>query len=80
MRKSKALDWLLHNVEIVDPEGKPIDRELVLGHTHDDEGHDGDDGHTHDGHTHEDHAEHDHEHDHEDHPDPEDPDPEGAPA
>jgi trigger factor len=37
IRKSKALDWLLHHVEIVDPEGRPIDRDLVLGHTHDDD-------------------------------------------
>ena len=72
MRKSKALDWLLHHVEIVDPDGKQIDRELVLGHTHDEDTHD-DDGH--------DHAAHDAEaHDHEDHeePDPEDPDTEAA--
>jgi trigger factor len=78
MRKSKALDWLLHHVEIVDPEGKPIDRELVLGHTHDDEGHGGDDDHddqTHDG------SEHDHEHPHDSaDPEPEDPDTEGATA
>lgn len=34
--KSKALDWLLHNVEMVDPEGRPLDRELILGdHDHD---------------------------------------------
>ena len=44
IRKSKALDWLLHHVEIVDPDGKPIDRELVLGHTHDDD----DEAHDHD--------------------------------
>ena len=36
IRKSKAIDWLLHHVEMVDPDGKPIDRDLVLGHTHDD--------------------------------------------
>lgn len=34
IRKSKALDWLIHHVEIVDPEGHPIDRDLVLGHRH----------------------------------------------
>ena len=51
LRKSKALDWLLHHIEIVDDAGTPLDRELVLGHTHD-----------HDEHEHE-HAEHDdHEH------------------
>jgi trigger factor len=48
--KSKALDWLLHNVTMVDPEGKELDRETVLGHTHD---HDEDHNH-----------EHDHDHDH----------------
>jgi trigger factor len=37
IRKSKAMDWLLHHVEMVDHEGQVIDRELVLGHTHDDE-------------------------------------------
>ena len=47
IRKSKALDWLLHHVEMVDPEGTPIDRDLVLGHTHDD-----DDDHDHDDHEH----------------------------
>ena len=47
IRKSKALDWLLHHVEMVDPDGNPLDRDLILGHTHDD-----DDDH--------DHAEHDH--------------------
>ena len=28
-KKSKALDWLLERVEIVDPEGQPIDRALL---------------------------------------------------
>ena len=51
IRKSKALDWLLHHVEMVDPEGNEIDRDLVLGHTHDDDGHD----HDHDDHDHDDH-------------------------
>jgi trigger factor len=37
IRKSKALDWLLHHVEIVDPAGHEIDRDLILGHTRDDE-------------------------------------------
>ena len=43
--KSKALDVLLHSVEIVDTEGNPVDRSLVLGdhdHDHDHEGHDHD--------------------------------------
>jgi trigger factor len=55
IRKSKATDWLLHNVEMVDREGHPIDRDLVLGHTHDEHG-----GHVHD-------HDHDHDHDHGDH-------------
>ena len=54
IRKSKATDWLLHHVEMVDREGKPIDRDLVLGHTHDEHG-----GHVHD----HDHDDHDHDHD-----------------
>ncbi len=37
IRKSKALDWLLHHVEMVDPEGHELDRDLVLGHTHDED-------------------------------------------
>ena len=37
IRKSKAMDWLLHRVEMVDQAGDPIDRDLVLGHTHDDD-------------------------------------------
>jgi trigger factor len=52
IRKSKALDWLLHHVELVDPDGSPLDREEVLGHDHDDESgdHDGhDETHEHDG-------------------------------
>lgn len=42
IRKSKAMDWLLHHVEMVDHEGKPIDSDLVIGHTHDDDDHDHD--------------------------------------
>jgi trigger factor len=58
IRKSKATDWLLHHVEMVDRAGNPIDRDLVLGHTHDEHG-----GHVHD-HDHDhDHDEHEHEHD-----------------
>ncbi|MEX1106232.1 MAG: trigger factor [Ilumatobacteraceae bacterium] len=54
--KTKALDWLLHHAEVVDPDGEPIDRELVIGHTHDDD-HD----HDHDDHDdHDDHEGHDH--------------------
>ncbi len=47
LRKNKALDFLLHSAEIVDPEGNPIDRHLILGEPdhepdHDHEGHDHD--------------------------------------
>ena len=54
IRKSKALDWLLHHVEMVDSDGNRIDNELVLGHSHD---------HDHD-HDHDDDGDHDHGHDH----------------
>jgi trigger factor len=37
IRKSKAMDWLLHHVEMVDHEGDVLDRDLILGHTHDDD-------------------------------------------
>jgi trigger factor len=40
IRKSKAFDWLLHNVDFVDPDGAPIDRDTLLGHSHDDDDHD----------------------------------------
>ena len=60
MRKTKALDWLLEHVEIVDEAGGPIDRALVMGKTDDDQDH-----HDHD-HDH-DHHDHDHDHDHHDH-------------
>ncbi|MEL0041474.1 MAG: trigger factor, partial [Ilumatobacter sp.] len=40
IRKSKALDWLLHHVEMVDVDGTVLDRDLILGHDHD---HDHDD-------------------------------------
>jgi trigger factor len=43
IRKSKALDWLLHNIEFVDPDGNALDREELLGHDHDHEN-DPDDG------------------------------------
>ena len=53
--KSKALDWLIHRVEYVDPSGKVLDRDTVIGHSEAD----------HAGH---DHADHDHsDHDHADH-------------
>jgi trigger factor len=48
LRKAKALDFLLHRVEIVDPDGNPIERALVVpDHDHDDDeahDHDDDDG------------------------------------
>lgn len=45
LRKSKALDWLLHHIEIVDEAGQALDRDLILGHTHDDDDHDHDHDH-----------------------------------
>ena len=59
MRKTKALDWLLENVEIVDEAGDPIDRALVMSKTDD---HD----HDHGDHDH-DHGDHDHDHEGHDH-------------
>ncbi len=35
IRKSKAFDWLIHHVEFVDEAGNAIDRDTLLGHTHD---------------------------------------------
>ena len=43
IKKNKALDWLVHNVEFIDENGATLDRDLVLGHTHDEDG-----NHTHD--------------------------------
>ncbi|MCU1397981.1 MAG: tig [Acidimicrobiales bacterium] len=71
LRKSKALDYLLHHVEMVDPDGAAIDNDAILGHDHshddhDHDGHDHDHDHDHEGHDHDhdhDHAEHDHTHD-----------------
>jgi len=64
IRKTKALDWLLEHVEVVDEEGHPIDRALVMGKTeeHDHDHDHGDHDHHHD-HDH-DHGDHDHDHDH----------------
>jgi len=72
LRKSKALDFLLHNVEIVDPAGTKIDNDVILGNDHSDRDHDHDHAHSHDhshgGHTHShDHDDHDHSHDDDDH-------------
>lgn len=33
--KGKAVDWLLHSIEMVDADGATVDRDLVLGHDHD---------------------------------------------
>jgi trigger factor len=38
IRKSKAFDWLIHHVEFVDATGAVIDRDTLLGHTHDEDG------------------------------------------
>jgi trigger factor len=46
IRKSKAFDWLLHHIDFVDSEGAPIDRDTLLGHSHDEDG--GHDDHDHD--------------------------------
>jgi trigger factor len=48
IRKSKAFDWLLHHVEFVGDNGDPIDRDTLLGHTHDEHGGHGEDEHGHD--------------------------------
>jgi trigger factor len=57
LRKSKALEWLLHTVEVVDPDGKRIENDVLLGHSlhdheHGEHEHGDDDGHDHDGHDH----------------------------
>ncbi len=39
--KSKALDWLIHRVEYVDPSGATLDRDIVIGHSHEDHDQDG---------------------------------------
>ena len=38
IKKNKALDWLVHNVNFVDENGTAMDQDLVLGHTHDEDG------------------------------------------
>jgi len=54
IRNTRALEWLLHHIEIVDENGKHLDNDEILGHSHED--HD------------QDHADHDHaDHDHADH-------------
>lgn len=64
LKKSKALDWLLEHIEVVDTDGAPIDTAVLLGegyHVHGDHVHFGEDGHDHD------HGDHDHDHDGHDH-------------
>ncbi|MFN3254750.1 MAG: trigger factor [Ilumatobacter sp.] len=46
IRKSKAFDHLVHHCEYVDESGTAIDRDALIGHTHDDHEHD---DHEHDG-------------------------------
>ena len=43
IKKSRALDWLLHNATYVDQHGTALDLDMVLGHSHDEDG-----GHSHD--------------------------------
>ena len=38
IKKNKALDWLVHNVNFVDEDGTAMDQDLVLGHNHDEDG------------------------------------------
>ena len=63
LRKSKALDWLLHHIEIVDPAGNVIGNDVILGHDHDHDDHDHPD-HDHPDHDHDDHDHPEHNHDH----------------
>jgi trigger factor len=57
LRTSRAMEWLLHHVEVVDEEGREIPRSLLLPDEGGESGHDHDDDHA--GHDH-DHAGHDH--------------------
>ncbi|MDQ3385552.1 MAG: trigger factor [Actinomycetota bacterium] len=70
LRRGKALEWLVEHAEVVDEDGKPVDRALLqppeaLGepdadeHLHDE--------HTHDEHTHDEHTHDEHTHDHDEH-------------
>jgi trigger factor len=47
LRKTKALDWLVDHVEVIDSDGASIDRELLTGHNHDHDHHDHDHDHDH---------------------------------
>lgn len=44
LRKSKAMDWLLHHVEMVDGDGNKIDNDFVMGHSMDAHRYDGVEG------------------------------------
>jgi trigger factor len=35
LKRSRALDWLMHNCSYVDAEGVALDAEMLLGHEHD---------------------------------------------
>jgi trigger factor len=63
IRKTKALDWLLEHVEVVDTTGAPLDRDVLLGRDADHADHD----HDHSAHDHHDHDHHDHDHEGHDH-------------
>ena len=50
LKKTKALDWLLEHVEVVDEKGAAIDRTLLMGdhdHDHDHGAAHGEPGHVH---------------------------------
>ncbi len=38
IRKAKAFDWLVHHVAFVDDAGNAVDRDVLLGHSHDADG------------------------------------------
>jgi len=68
IRKSKALDWLIHHLDFVDTDGNPIGRDELLGHGHDEHGnHIEDHDHADHDHDHDEHDDHDHDHDGHDH-------------
>jgi trigger factor len=53
IRNNKALEWLLHHIEMVDEHGTLLDNDSILGHSHEEHDHD--------------HEEHDHDHEGHDH-------------
>lgn len=34
IRKQKAMDWMVHNIAMVDEDGNELDRDAIIGHTH----------------------------------------------